>query len=217
MNLERVGLGVAVLLCLGLAGWNVQLRRELDTLRARGPEVSAEPARPSEGRAETPRARTRQQLGSTPDRQGAPEDTPDRPNAPVEVGASGGNAGRGEPTQQDWEAMRAQMETSTVDVVEAMAEQRGWTAETTEEVLGILLESGDAIGALWGQVHEGELTHYQARKQMGALRDAAGEEVVALIGEAAHEELEEHLWEARREMWQRGHQGEATGNSSGGR
>lgn len=204
MNLERIGLAAMTLACVGLVGWNLHLRREVTALSARAVE-SAVQADPAEARAEGVRPRPRDAV----ERREAPTDR-GAGAAPADEGAPATAAAVGKPAEPDWDQVRAQMEANTVDVVEAMGEQHGWTAETTDEVLAILLETGDQIGALWVDVKEGELSHYQARKQMGALRDASGAEIVALIGEPAHEELEEHLFEAKREMWHRGQEGGAS-------
>lgn len=206
MKPERIALGLSLAACLALVAWNVRLQMQIADLQTDQPVVTEEVA---QNTANTDVPQQMQQ------RRG-PEG--------MQAGGGwsrGGSAGRGEvvevgsnseaksETQQeprrerDWEAFRVDMETATIDTVEAFGQQNQWSAELTEEVLALYLDSGERIGAIWSEMGDGESTHYQARKRMREVQDDVSELMDELVGTETHEELEEHLFESRRDVWRR--------------
>lgn len=209
ITLERAALGSITVLCVGLGFWNVSLQSQLAELRATNaaaadlpPATAALDADPRrDRRADTPRRARRS--GSEGARDWRPSSQRDGDGEAQAEGERPERGDRPERTEAEWAEMRAQMETATIDVIEAYAQQHAWEADTSEEVLALFLDGSEAIGEVWGRMHAGETSHFQARREMNELRDATGRDVAALVGEPAYEELEEHLWEARRELWRR--------------
>lgn len=203
MTAERASLGIAIAACLVLLGWNVRLQSQLSDARDALAEKTDAPVNQevaSDGQAARTPGAARAQW-----REPAAGDRPAQSQAIVEEVAREPSEEEGatEPPEPDWDAVRSEMETATVDVIEAFGTQNGWDRALTDEVLAIYLDTGEAIGDVWTRMHEGETTHYQARKEMREIRDGTTDDLIALIGESAHEAVEEHLWEARREVWQR--------------
>ena len=208
MTAERIALGVSLLACVALVGWNVRLQSQLADLSVQVAQESDAPVRTASTEADRD-VRVARSEGTA--RDGGP---PHRPRGAghqqwVETGADDRKPGEREkdhqPVERDWDAIRAEMETITIDTIEAYATQNSWDAPLTEEILAIYLDSGEAVGEIWAQMHDGETTHYRARKEMHEIRAASGEELIELIGEESHEAMEEHLWEARRDIWRRAH------------
>ncbi|MCO4747360.1 MAG: hypothetical protein KC912_21350 [Proteobacteria bacterium] len=211
MNIERVGLGLSGVLVVGLVAWNIQLNGQIAELQAATPqadgvELAAE--RSSEPMQHRKATRMRRHQDGGPPLMG--KHGGDGADTLVVEGSDpsqpGHRAGR-ERRRPDFAAMRTEMESQTIEMVEAFGTQSEWEPETTEQVLGILLETGEAVGQLWSEQHsEGsETTHYQARKEMHAIRADADAEIEALIGSEAADELGEQLFTARRETMRRMH------------
>jgi len=213
MSKERIGLGVLGLGCVVLFGYSMQLRAQIADLQQAVQD--ADPVRVAAAADEAHSAGAMEARGprTGPSAiQRAPEHPSDesrdgQANAPVEV-YERGRPQRHERRQTDWAAMRSEMETQTIDTVEAFATQAAWSPEVTDEVLDLLLSGGDEIAAVWSGMHEGDTTHYRAGKETHAIRAAIGEEITALVGEEEYEALDEQLWESRREAWRRAHRAE---------
>lgn len=206
MNLERVGVGIVVLLCVGLVGWNLKLQRDLDALGDRLVEAERRGADAQAFAKGLRMARLAQrgQVGQAP--------TADNGAWGPAAAAGPSLVGRAPPPPPpDWDALRAQMESTTVDVVEALGEQYGWRDELTDDVIEVLMRNGEAVAALWRRVRDGELSHAEARNQMGELRADTRERVAALIGTDARDELDERLLESRRAMLHGPDDGSAVG------
>ena len=210
MNPERIGLVVLGVACVGLIGWNVTLSTELAQLRVAQTQASAsaEIERSMSVASDEPgprfeRMRERRGGGwSQGGAWGAAEANAEDGEDAAAEGTEGEPRGeRRERRQRDWAAMRADMETRTIDTVEAYGATHGWESQTTEDVLTILLDTSDAIAEVWGQVGTGDLTQYQARKEMMNLRQGSSDDIIGIVGEPAYEALDEHLWEARHEAW----------------
>ncbi|NCG20926.1 MAG: hypothetical protein GWP91_18105 [Rhodobacterales bacterium] len=202
MNIERVALGVLTLACLGLGFWNTQLHRELSeahvVIEASDSRVAAVTANGDSTQDK------RHRNSASPSEEAYTSDGKQR--GPREATVIGEASANGQPKQEerperDWAAIRSEMESKTVENVDSLSQKRGWDGETADEVLTILLESGDAMSAIWTDMHNEEITHYEARKEMHSMRNDMEEELVGLIGEEDYELLDEQLFESRRATW----------------
>lgn len=207
MNAERIGLVVLGLACVGLIGWNMSLSGQLAELEIQKTQAVAAAGQAGAGAvaAGAPDRGMKARSSGGGWNRGGPPGGPRGMEmdgaATAEAKPDATRGERRERRERDWAAMRADMETRTIDTVEAYGATHGWEETTTDDVLNILLDTSDAIGEVWGQVGQGDLAHYQARKEMMVLRQESSDDIIALIGEPAYEALDEHLWEARSEAW----------------
>lgn len=208
MNPERIALAISAVAILALGGWNLQLNGQIAELQqAAAPvEVEVEATALTENRpvvTKGPHARHKAREGRRED-MGTAHHGGEAETLVVEKAETERSHERRRP---DFAAMRTEMETQTIEMVEAFGTQSDWEPEVTENVLGILLETGEAVGQIWSEQHseESETSHYQARKETHALRAEADEEIATLIGQEAADELGEQLFTARRESMRRNH------------
>ncbi len=199
MNVERGALGVLTIACLGLGFWNFQLHQQLSETQAsaaaQAEHLQATAAHGSNDHGEALHGHPAP--GDAASASGRHRGGQGEAIIVGEAPANGTQKAEERP-ERDWAAMRADIESRTVETVETIAQSRNWDAQTTDEVLNILLESGDAMGAIWTEVHNDELSHYEARKEMHNMRNETEEVLVELIGEESYEELDEQLFENRR-------------------
>ena len=110
----------------------------------------------------------------------------------------------------DWDEVRSEMETSTVEIVESFGATHKWEPKVADEVINILLDSSDAVGQLWTEAHneEGEgRSRYEMHKEMEEIQGAAAAEITDLVGGDVYDALAEEIFEARHETFRRSHDG----------
>ena len=74
------------------------------------------------------------------------------------------------------------------------------TVEHTE-VLRLVQEGSEVHREIRDEVHAGELSSYQGRREMYETRDAVSADIIALIGEESYEALDQELFQVRHDMW----------------
>lgn len=214
MNPERMIIAAGAVAIVALAGWNVQLNGQIAELQAAAqvePLASAAGAHgddPTQMRHRRGRDRAdRADREHTSERSHTPRPGGSAENVVVEGhGSEEGDKPR-ERRRPDFGAMRAEMESQTVEIVEAFASQSSWEPGTTDQVVDILLQSGESVGEIWREAHQEDagISPYQARKETHAIRMEADDEIVALVGQDQADELGEQLWMARRDSFRRSH------------
>ncbi len=221
MTKERIGLGLCAVLAAGLLAWNLKLQADIRGLQVEStaPVVASTAAAhaghdapEAERSPENRRRPARRSERSEPTR----DDAERSGNEVVVVGEDEGEGreGRGERRRRgrmDWDQVRSEMETNTVDIVESFAATNEWEPKVTDDIITILLDSGDEVGQLWAAAHEEEgeeeRSRYQIHQEMEEIRDGAAEKITDLVGSDAYDAIAEELYEARRETFRRTHEG----------
>jgi len=220
MNKERIGLGILAVFAVALLGWNIKLQSDISALQA-GVSDGHMVASADHGEAATAghdadgHRRGSDRHRTEAHRPGAAasggEDFQGN-DAVVVAGEEGEGEGRrrGRRGRMDWDQVRSEMETNTVDIVESFAATHKWEPKVADDILTILLDSSDEIGQLWSEAHsdEGEdRSRYQIHKDMEEIQGAAEDEISELVGQDAYDALAEEIYEARHETFRRSHDG----------
>jgi len=211
MNIERLGIGLLAGVSAVLLGWNLKLQSDI---RAFAPESVSEvkaddsmtDVQASSGTA-TPKAdaQERSRRGAMPmESRGAVRS--DEEGTTVDEDAKPSERSRRR--RMDWDEIRSEMESNTVEIVESFSATQTWDPKVADEVIAILLDSSDEIGQLWTDARsEGgdDRSQYQIHKDMEDIRNAAAEEIAEMIGQETYDALAEELFEARHETFRRRH------------
>jgi len=231
MNRQRIAIGVLVCLVCALGFQNVRMNTQIDTLRSElvgstraevvmgdatgAVSAAMERSRPGDQWHRGKAGRSKRGEGRWDGRRGS-NHHPMRGKAgaqAVTVGVGENQPDGSESTDddddddnegnqgRDWGAIRDDMESGTVNVIDSMADREGWSPETTDEVMAIMLDAHDDIGELWRTSGEEGRSRYQTFKEMREIREAVGDDVSDILGEEAYDLLAEELWESRQDVF----------------
>ena len=213
MNLERVGVGLLAGLSAVLIGWNLKLQSDLNSfapelvsdVEASSSMTGVQEAPGTEKREVIPRQRAGRVDMPIQDRTAARSD---KEEAAVDEEAKPSDGSRRR--RMDWDAIRSEMESDTVEIVESFSATQKWDPKVADEVIAILLDTSDEISQLWTDARSDgsdDRSRYQIHKDMEDIRNVAAEEIGDLVGQETYDALAEELFEARHETFRRRHDG----------
>jgi len=209
MNIDRLGLGFFAVLSALLLAWNLKLQFSEPAAGPRIVQESPEASSMTGVQERDASSRTAERTRAVEGYREAGRDLPPASDADAFVPdeeQKEEDAERPRRRRMDWDAIRSEMESDTVEIVESFAATQKWEPAVADDVITILLDSSDEIAQLWTDArgeNGDDRSRYQIHREMEDIRNAAADSISEMIGRESYDALAEELFEARHETFRR--------------